>query len=90
MKVSSDFFLTRQPLETIDRLTLRAELNMAGWNNYNAYNAGYKTSRYHFHLLNAHNIALTVVITKDNCLMLRGIEYKNVTKLFLAIDTYKN
>lgn len=90
MNMTRTFQETRKPAETIERVILAQDLLSAGWENVRAYNEGFKTSRYHFHVLNMHNVYVTIIITKENMLTLRGKSYTKLNDLFSAIDTYKN
>ncbi len=83
------FVASRRQIESTDRIQLSSDLLTAGWSNYNAINEGQKGSRYHFHVINGHYVYVTIIITADNRLTLRGTEYQTITQLFSHIDDYK-
>ena len=86
MQVTATFKNTRTQPDTIDQINLAQDLLKAAYRNIELFNAGEKTSRYHFHVINHHDIAVTVVLTRLNCLMVRGKYCATINEVFKAIE----
>lgn len=86
MKVNSAFTSTRKPVLTDETLTLSATLISAGWKNFYAS----APRSYHFHVINVHNFAVTIILDDKNRLFVRGVEYMKLDEMFSAIDLIKS
>lgn len=84
--VSSAFKATRKPVQTDETLMLSSVLISAGWKNFYAS----VPRSYHFHVINVHNFAVTIVLNASNDLTLRGEVFKTLDELFSAIDLIKS
>lgn len=89
MQVTSTFKNTRIQVDTIGQITLAQDLINAARRNIELYNGNEKTSRYHFHVVNSRNIAVTVVLTRLNCLMVRGKYCTTLNEMFKQVEKQK-
>lgn len=83
------FMSAHKTVDTVAQVTLAQDLIRVARNNRHLYERGLKTSRYHFHVINSHGIAVTVVLTRLNSLMVRGRYCKNFQAVYKAIENQK-
>lgn len=80
------FMSVHKTVNTVAQVTLAQDLIRVARHNLTQRSLGLQTSRYHFHVVNSHNIAVTVILTKQNCIMVRGQYCRNINETFKAIE----
>lgn len=80
------FTATRKPVLNSSQLQLCSDLLVAGWSNIRLYSNGQHTKRYHFHIVNKNNYAVTVVLTKKNDILVRGHKYNKLDEMLRIIE----
>jgi len=80
------FMSAHKTVDTVAQVTLAQDLIKVARQNLNQRANGLQTSRYHFHVINSRNIAVTVILTKQNCIMVRGQYCKNINETLRAIE----
>lgn len=80
------FMSAHKTVDTTAQITLAEDLIRVARNNRYLYEHGLKTSRYHFHVVNSRNIAVTVILTKQNCIMVRGRYCATINETFKQIE----
>lgn len=90
MLAAQSFYATRQPVQTASIQTLLNDMTIAANRNRTLYTQGLKTSRYHFHVVNSRNYAVTVIMTRYNTIKVRGKICWNEKQLLKAIENIKD
>lgn len=84
------FYSTRQQVDTPELQTLAHDLIQCAEDNILLSNYGLKTNRYHFHIINSRDIAVTVKLSEYNNISVRGKMCNKLDYLFELIESIKD
>jgi len=92
MNISSNsaFVGSRKNIDTVGQLQLAEDLINAAWQNYRNSEYNLTTYRYHFHIINSRDIAVTVKLSKYNNISVRGKIVNKLDDLFVMIESIKD
>ena len=90
MQMTSAFQNTRKNVIPVQMIQLSEDLIKLAYRNIELTNNGEKSSRYHFHVINSRDIAVTVKLTKYNNISVRGKIVNKLDDLYKVIESIKD